>query len=79
MAQIVATMYSNLLITPKNSTIAVGAPPTKGDHLLVNDALLSGGAAAGDHTPGGGLLLMQAQFSECCLVGVYTAHIYGLS
>ena len=48
MAQIVATMYSNLLITPKNSTIAVGAPPTKGDHLLVNDALLSGGAAAGE-------------------------------
>ena len=48
MAQIVATMYSNLLITPKNSTIVVGAPPTKGDHLLVNDALLSGGAAAGE-------------------------------
>jgi len=40
MAQIVASMCSNLLLTPQNSTIFIGAPTTKGDHLLVNTAQL---------------------------------------
>ena len=40
MAQIVASMCSNLLLTPQNSTIVIGAPATKGDHLLVNAAQL---------------------------------------
>jgi len=40
MAQIVTSMCSNLLLTPQNSTIIIGAPTTKGDHLLVNAAQL---------------------------------------